>query len=271
VSRGVVSARGPASHRARRAGQPASLLIADREREGAVRVVVLSDTHNKHDKFEVPDGDILLHCGDFTFHGTQREIRAFNEWLGTLPHRHKFVIAGNHELTLDGAFYEANWSRFHKERDTERPGSDLARQLITNAVYLEHETVSACGLRIYGCPTMPHLPRRMAFGVVRGSDEERAAYAQIPADLDILMTHAPPAGIRDTVILGFGVGSQLLRDAVRRSRPRFHVFGHIHESFGIDDGCSRGRGLSLPLALRPSRSTCAQPRSQAPPSSMRPA
>ena len=30
------------------------------------RIVALSDTYNQHEKVEVPDGDILVHCGDFT-------------------------------------------------------------------------------------------------------------------------------------------------------------------------------------------------------------
>lgn len=39
-----------------------------------IRIVVLSDTHTKHDKIEVPDGDILIHAGDFSFHGKPKEI-----------------------------------------------------------------------------------------------------------------------------------------------------------------------------------------------------
>ena len=34
----------------------------------------------------VPDGDVLLHCGDFTQTGTPQEVRAFCRWFGALPH-----------------------------------------------------------------------------------------------------------------------------------------------------------------------------------------
>ena len=66
--------------------------------EGAQsRIVVLSDTHCMHDQVDVPPGDILIHCGDFTNKGKKEELMSFNEWLGTLPHPHKFLIIGNHE------------------------------------------------------------------------------------------------------------------------------------------------------------------------------
>jgi predicted phosphohydrolase len=45
----------------------------------------------------VPDGGVLIHAGDLTAHGTLEELQALNHWLGTLPHRHKLVIAGNHD------------------------------------------------------------------------------------------------------------------------------------------------------------------------------
>ncbi len=38
---------------------------------------------------------VLLHAGDFTSLGKPEEISSFSEWLGTLPYKHKVVIAGN--------------------------------------------------------------------------------------------------------------------------------------------------------------------------------
>jgi len=49
----------------------------------------------------MPEGDILFHAGDFTTLGMESEIEHFNEFLGGLNFKHKLVIAGNHELTLD--------------------------------------------------------------------------------------------------------------------------------------------------------------------------
>jgi hypothetical protein len=62
-----------------------------------MRIVCLSDTHNRQGKFPVPDGDLLLHAGDFSSMGRSNEVERFDAWLGTLPHRHKVFIAGNHD------------------------------------------------------------------------------------------------------------------------------------------------------------------------------
>ena len=46
----------------------------------------------------------MIHAGDFTRCGHLQEVKEFNTWLGTLPHKHKIVIAGNHELSFDQKF-----------------------------------------------------------------------------------------------------------------------------------------------------------------------
>ena len=45
-----------------------------------------------------------MHTGDFTMRGDEQEVINFNQWLGTLHHKHKIVIAGNHELSFDSDF-----------------------------------------------------------------------------------------------------------------------------------------------------------------------
>lgn len=71
-----------------------------------IRIVAMSDTHSltNHLKFEIPDGDIFIHAGDFTKCGKLEEVIEFNSWIGKLPHKHKLVIAGNHELSFDSTF-----------------------------------------------------------------------------------------------------------------------------------------------------------------------
>lgn len=50
--------------------------------------------------------------------------------------------------------------------------------------------------------------------------------------VDIMLTHGPPLGIFDRTSSGLQVGCENLLKAVRRARPRLHVFGHIHEAYG---------------------------------------
>merc|ERR1711923_294291 len=93
----------------------------------------MSDTHSKMTKLKntIPEGDVFIHAGDFTDKGTLDEVRAFNSWIGELPHRHKIVIAGNHELGWDS------------------DSKDLKNEL-SNCTYLEDSSVEIHGLKIYG-------------------------------------------------------------------------------------------------------------------------
>jgi predicted phosphodiesterase len=65
-----------------------------------MRIVCISDTHLSHEtvKIKIPDGDILIHAGDGTLEGTVRELQDFSRWLAHFHHRHKILIAGNHDL-----------------------------------------------------------------------------------------------------------------------------------------------------------------------------
>ena len=51
----------------------------------------------------IPNGDILIHAGDFSKVGSIKEVKEFSEFLKTLDHKFKYkiVIAGNHELSFD--------------------------------------------------------------------------------------------------------------------------------------------------------------------------
>lgn len=53
-------------------------------RDDAVRFVCISDTHSVIERMHhaIPDGDVLLHAGDFTRKGRVEEVDAFNAFLG---------------------------------------------------------------------------------------------------------------------------------------------------------------------------------------------
>ena len=175
-----------------------------------MRIVCISDTHSLHGQFPVPDGDVLVHAGDATRRGTERELRDFDRWLGTLPHRHKVVIAGNHDFGFQTQPGASGW--------------------ITNAHYLQDRSVVLEGVRFYGSPWQPWF-HDWAFNLPRG-EELRRVWDRIPAGTDVLLTHGPPHGVLDRTEEGETVGCEELARAVTRVRPRLHVFGHIHEGYG---------------------------------------
>lgn len=176
-----------------------------------VKIVCISDTHAQHHLTVVPDGDILIHAGDITRHGSLEDVESFDQWLGTLPHRHKVVICGNHDFCFQ-----------------KRPAEARAR--ITNAVYLEDSGCEIEGLTFYGSPWQPWFGG-WAFNLPRG-EELAAKWAMIPVGVDVLITHGPPESILDLTRRGDSVGCRDLFLRVFEVKPRLHVFGHIHEAAG---------------------------------------
>lgn len=54
----------------------------------------------------------------------------------------------------------------------------------------------------------------------------------IPADTDILVTHGPPFGVLDRTIQNCNAGCHYLLQKVMEIKPKYHLFGHIHEAYG---------------------------------------
>lgn len=176
------------------------------------RIVCLSDTHNCNEQIAVPDGDILIHAGDATVSGTIDEILLFSQWLDRLPHRHKIFVAGNHDW-----LFEIN--------------NRLARKLLgAEIVYLQDSAVEIEGLKIYGSPWQPWF-FDWAFNLPRG-EPLAEKWRLIPPATDVLITHGPPFGILDFPPDGSNVGCEMLRRRIEEIRPKLHVFGHIHHSYG---------------------------------------
>ena len=46
-----------------------------------MKIVAFSDTHNLHRQTQIPEGDILIHAGDFTDRGTLDEVHDFLDYF----------------------------------------------------------------------------------------------------------------------------------------------------------------------------------------------
>lgn len=112
------------------------------------RLVLISDTHGMHASIDVPEGDVLVHAGDFSARGREREVADFGAWLAAQPHAHKIVVAGNHDFLF--------------EREPER-----ARELLGDVHYLLDSGVEAAGLSFWGSPWQPWF-HEWAFNLRRG-------------------------------------------------------------------------------------------------------
>jgi len=177
-----------------------------------MKFIAIADTHGFHRSLEIPAGDILVHAGDLTRHGTLDDVQEFNDFLGSLPHPHKIVIAGNHDICFE--IYRK-----------------ACEELLTNCVYLQDQEVIIDGIKFYGSPWQPWF-YDWAFNLERGP-EIRAKWDLIPENTDVLITHGPPYGLGDLTARGDSTGCQDLLEVIDQIKPKLHIFGHIHEGYGM--------------------------------------
>lgn len=189
-----------------------------------MRIVCLSDTHGHQQSLRIPEGDLLIHAGDFCNTGIERDVHKFAKWIDHLPHRRKIVVAGNHDW-----FFQ------------QQP--ELARvYLEPDVIYLQDSGCEIEGLKIWGSPWQPWF-MDWAFNLPRKGEALRAKWDQIPIDTDILITHAPPHGILDEIrhlpsawdletSSSGPLGCEELAIRLYSVKPKLHVFGHIHDSYG---------------------------------------
>jgi Icc-related predicted phosphoesterase len=177
-----------------------------------MRIVAVADTHLFHDELVIPEGDVFVHAGDMCRAGSRAELALAAEWVRSLPHARKIIVAGNHD------WYFAE-------------DLDAARALFGDGVVHLHDSgITLDGVRFWGSPWQPAF-NDWAFNLPRGVALAEK-WALIPAGTDVLVTHGPPLGIGDRSITSGRQGCADLRARVEALRPKLHIFGHIHEDRG---------------------------------------
>lgn len=181
-----------------------------------MKFVTIADTHGKHSSLIIPSGDILIHAGDISMKGEKDEVADFLKWFDNQDFEHKILIAGNHD--------------FFFERESDEHIQEL---LPKNVVYLKDSLTTINGLKIWGSPITPWF-FNWAFNRHRG-DQIKRHWDLIPTDTDILITHGPIFRILDTNSEDQHVGCKDLYNKVQEIKPKVHICGHIHESYGTVD------------------------------------
>jgi Icc-related predicted phosphoesterase len=175
-----------------------------------LRLVVISDTHGYEESLTpdggmLPQGDILLHLGDFAIDSSMKKkakaIENFDAWLARQPHRTKIVLRGNHDpfsvqFPLSGANY------FSKPKSIAIDG----KITVTLVPYTS--------------------PRNLS-----------SSWRNLPMFCDILASHSPPHRVLDKCYNGVNAGCSSLRTKVERmvaGPPHLWLCGHIHEGRGAE-------------------------------------
>ncbi|MEZ4410047.1 MAG: metallophosphoesterase family protein [Polyangiales bacterium] len=235
---------------------------------GWVRLVIVSDTHNVDIPLSLfPAGDLLIHAGDHTTTGLASELAGAAAWLRSLAARftHGVVtVAGNHDRPLDVETWLQAAPHSQPDEPWTHASMNAGLRLFDDGPVsegrpgsmrlLQHSATEVAGLKLFGSPYVGLTPRRQAMerddprrheGFLRDHARLTELYAEIPAGLDVLITHGPPLGVLDASVQYGGVpreapisiGSAALRDRLRgmppADRPRLHVFGHEHDARGL--------------------------------------
>ena len=200
-------------------------------------VCCISDTHlmqirDRENELRTPPVDLLIHSGDHTGHGSRDEWVLAMRWLGRQQAGLIVTTPGNHDFFTQ-----------------DEP--DEARQIAQESgvlLLIDEECLipeMADGLRIYGSPWQPwfhdwayNFPEN---DIHTGYNVAETTWAKIPEHTDILITHGPPYGLHDAIGQKHypewddRVGCRKLLERIQIVQPRLHVFGHIHEGYGLTD------------------------------------
>jgi len=180
-------------------------------------IACISDTHQHHKKLIMVESDIIIHAGDFTYHGERNETLKFLDWYATLPQKDKLLVCGNHEKWISK--HPAILDTWCRDR---------------NITLLRNETVEVQGLKIFGSPYSVEFGD-WAYGLP--DDQLAQIWNMIEPDVDVVVTHGPAYVYLDKCMDGRRVGSRTLGDKLETiANLKLHVCGHIHESRGIQEG-----------------------------------
>lgn len=200
-----------------------------------MKIWTISDSHNKHLDLQAPKNvDMAIFAGDMSIEKdpekNANEVKNFFHWFGQLPIKYKVVIAGNHDTSLEHGTYSR-------------------KSIPLGIIYLQHESVTIEGFKIFGSPCTPEFGKNWAFNVKKEDLEK--TWSEIPDDTDILITHGPPKGILDLTKYDsrpgadgkscFQCGCRFLLDRVMQVQPKYHIFGHIHS----EEGCPNAAMLHI--------------------------
>jgi Icc-related predicted phosphoesterase len=179
-----------------------------------MEIIAISDTHGQHKSLSLPKGDVIIHAGDVSKRGRPAEVEDFLDWFGSLDFKHKIFVAGNHDFLFESA------------------DPEIIQSIIPKGVtYLNDSGIDIDGVKIWGSPITPWF-YDWAFNRERGG-EIREHWELIPDDTTILITHGPPCNILDETVYSQKVGCEDLALKILQIKPLYHVFGHIHESYGL--------------------------------------
>lgn len=162
------------------------------------KIFAFSDTHGFNGRLQIPkDADILICAGDCCkdcnqWDAIDEELWRFFDWYSRLPAKLRIYVPGNHDVLFDLNPEEA------------------VKMIPKSIVLLEDSGIEFDGISFYGAVCRPWM----------FANTEN----HVPEGIDFLITHGPAEGHFDN-----NKGCKILKEFINDSKPKFHLFGHIHE------------------------------------------
>ncbi|MBE0437124.1 MAG: metallophosphoesterase [Methylomicrobium sp.] len=183
-----------------------------------MNILHISDTHGEHETLDLANlqADVLVHSGDFTFNGSQKEVIHFFDWFSRQPFEHKILVPGNHDYFVEKMFYDPELKKYFWPKSFH---------------LLVSEGIEIDGVKFWGSPVTPWFFDG-AFN--RKKDKIAGEWAKIPTDTQVLITHGPRYGVLDRARGLSSEGCFALQVFVQDTLPnlRLHLHGHIHDEHG---------------------------------------
>jgi predicted phosphodiesterase len=187
---------------------------------------------------ELPKGDVLIHAGDISNKGGEKDVTEFIHWFQNIEgFDTKIFIAGNHDFCFERVnqpHHKGDYDWLHNLMAPENLSQSDITYLEDDFITIEYPEFSR-PIKIYGSPWQPEF-YNWAFNLPRFGIELQEKWNMISEDTDVLITHGPPNEARDFVSNwrqgDANVGCELLRFRVEQIKPLLHVFGHIHGAYG---------------------------------------
>lgn len=181
------------------------------------RIVAISDDHHKRYYIDLPEGDILIHGGDFTYRGEPIERMLVIDWLNHISkkYKHVVIIMGNHDINMTRDWFVQY---------------ECLEKVAKNVHLLQDTGIELEGVNFYGSP---YSVRFGDWGFGEPEEKLIKRFSHIPKKTDVLITHGPPYSILDKNKNGECCGSKALYERIKKlPNLKCHIFGHIHEGYG---------------------------------------
>jgi Icc-related predicted phosphoesterase len=191
---------------------------------------------------ELPKGDVLIHAGDLSNKGSEKDVTDFINWYKNIKgYDTKLFIAGNHDFSFEkrlGVRYKGELDWLDNLLSEENLSQSDVTYLEDSFITIETPEFSR-PIKFYGSPWQPWF-YDWAFNLPRLGTELQEKWKMIPEDTDVLITHSPPNGYGDLVNNwrqpNTHVGCECLINRIGEINPLINVFGHIHEGYGVEYG-----------------------------------